>query len=47
MTRLVTFFAITIAALELLPHAIGVAAVLGIIAAALLLRKDGGDYHDQ
>jgi hypothetical protein len=44
--RLFCIFALIIVALEFLPHAIAIAAVLGITAAALLLRKDGDD-NDQ
>lgn len=38
MTRLVLIFAVIIAAFEILPYCIAIAAVLGITA-ALLLRK--------
>lgn len=46
MRYFMAFFALTIAALELLPHAIALAAVLGILAAALLLKK-GSDTNDR
>lgn len=42
--RLFCILALIIIVLEFLPHAISIAAVLGITAAVLLLRKDGDDH---